>query len=115
MRILIIMNLIVILIVFVISAFIGISLKKWSTWLLVIYVFLSGSLIGFLGSGGAWDFLIGFLFVIIILSTGIFTHWQREFFGKKAPHWLQRDDRNIHLSLLSKMIKRLQNKKNHKD
>lgn len=110
MKILALANLIVFLIVYVISVFIGFDPKKWPSWLLGLYVFFSGSLTGFLRDGGSFDILMGLIFVLVVLSSGVVTRWQRQYYGKKAEPWLRQHGQEKQFSLLARMIRRMLNK-----
>ncbi len=63
-----------------VGIFVGLDLKKWSSWLYGIYGFLSGFLIGFLIADARSGLLGGTLFAFIVLYGGAMVHWQRQRF-----------------------------------
>ena len=115
MQALIFANFFVFLIVSSVCIFTGLDLKKWSSWLLGLYGFLSGLLMGFLWPDGDLDvpslLTVGALFAFIVLYGGATTHWHRQRFGKfDIDSWLLRYDQGENPSLLVRVIKKLRNK-----
>jgi hypothetical protein len=111
MKILAFINVLVFMITVVVSLFIGFDLKRWTSWLLVLYAFVSGSLVGFLGDNGSIDIIGGVVFAIVVLSIGSVTNWQRRYYRSLAEPWLARHGQEKHLSFLARVIRRALNKK----
>ena len=90
MATIILANIFVFLVVYVITIFIGLDLKKWSSWLYGIYGFLSGFLLGFLvfndnGSLGlsmnlTGSLQVGAIFAFLIMYGGATTRWKKQRF-----------------------------------
>lgn len=79
-------NVIAFAIISAIAIYLGLDPKKWRTWLLSVYSFLTFFLVGFIGSGNFTDALkIGASVTFAIVFGGIITFWSRE----RAKKWLQ--------------------------
>jgi hypothetical protein len=70
METIITVNIFVFLIVGGICVFIGLDLKKWSSWLLGLYGFLTGSLVGLLSPGESLSLDVGALLAIAVRRNG---------------------------------------------
>ena len=65
-----------------IRVFIGLDLRKWTSWLYGIYGFLSGFLIGFLIADIQLGLQVGAIFALIVMYGGAMVHWHRQRFKK---------------------------------
>lgn len=79
-------------VIFFIASFIGILIglnpKKWVSWVLGIYGFLSGSLVGFVGEGSSPNWLVGAIFAFLVMYIGTMNYWQKQHYKEKASSWL---------------------------
>jgi len=71
-------NLFVYLIACGIGIFIGLDLKKWSSWLYGGYGFVSGFLVGLLKTDVYGGLGMGALFAFAVLYGGATSHWHRQ-------------------------------------
>jgi len=78
-------NLVIFLIVYGIAVFIGINPKKWQTWLLSLYGFLTFLLLGMAGTGNVYESIKAGAIGIALIFGGIITYWNRE----RAKKWLR--------------------------
>ncbi len=79
----------------------GIDLKKRSSWLLGIYAFISGFLVGFVRSDGAGGYKIitnltaslqvGVIFAFVFIVGGATNRWNRRW----AEKYLERDEKRV--------------------
>ena len=79
----------------------GIDLKKWSSWLLGMYAFISGFLAGFVRSDGAGGYevstnlpaslQVGVVFALAFMFTGATTRWNR----RRAEKYLERAEGHV--------------------
>jgi hypothetical protein len=79
-------DLIVFFIVYGICMIIGLDLKKWQSWLVGFYGFISGWSLGFLLKAGSSSWILGLLFAIVIMSSSIVTHQYRNY--RNWREWL---------------------------
>ena len=93
-----------------VGAFIGFDLRKWSSWLLGLYGFISGSLIGFLERDTTLDYQLGVLFALVMMSAGAMNRWHRQRYKGIAEGWLEQHGQDERFSLFTRIIKRLLNK-----
>jgi hypothetical protein len=101
-------NLLLFAVVFSIGILNGLDLKKWTSWLLVLYGFLSGLLVGFLREGGSLNLPGGILFACVVLYGGTMIRWQRQRYSKDAAEsWLSRYGQEERFSALARLIKKL--------
>ena len=82
-------NLVIFLIACGLAVFIGMSPKKWQTWLLSLYGFLTFFLIGFVGTSNVYESIKAGAIGIAIILGGIITYWNRE----RAKKWLQEQEK----------------------
>ena len=82
MEILTFANALVFIVVSAICVFIGLDLKKWSSWFLGLYGFLSGLLFGFLRSGLLLGLQGGALLAFVALFGGGMTYRNRRLYTK---------------------------------
>lgn len=78
METIILANIIVCILVGGVCVFVGLDLKKWSSWLLGLYGFVSGFAIGFIKGGLSVGLQVGILLAFAILFGGATTRWQRQ-------------------------------------
>jgi hypothetical protein len=71
-------NFFVNLIVCGIGIFIGLDLKKWSSWLFGAYGFLSGLLVGLSRADVEGGLGMGILFAFVVMYGGATTRWHRQ-------------------------------------
>jgi len=101
--------------VFVILAFIGtvfgLDLKKLYSWLLGLYGFLSGSLIGLLRADGSLDFQLGVLLAFAVMFGGSLVYSYRQRYNKDAAaSWVLKYGQEKQYSFLTRILKKLLNK-----
>ena len=64
----------------------GLDPKKWQTWLLSLYGFLTFFLAGIVGTGNLYESIkIGIIATFALIFGGIITYWNRE----RAKKWLR--------------------------
>jgi hypothetical protein len=63
-----------------IRVFIGLDLRRWTSWLYGIYGFLSGFLIGFLIADIQLGLQVGAIFAFAVMYGGAMIHWHRQRF-----------------------------------
>ena len=68
------------LIVSSVSIFVGLDLKKKSSWLYGLFGFVCGFLAGFIIADLNTGLLSGALLAFVIMYGGAMTHWQRQRF-----------------------------------
>ena len=74
-----------------IAIYIGLDPKKWQTWLLSLYGFLTFFLAGIVGTGNFYESIkAGTVGTFLIIFTGIITYWNRE----RAKKWLSEHEEN---------------------
>jgi hypothetical protein len=64
------------------AIFVGLDLKKWRSWLLGLYGFISGYLFGLLKSDTSGGLVMGALFAFVIIYGGATSYWHRQRFKK---------------------------------
>lgn len=85
MKAIAIVNMVVFIVVVSIAIYIELDPKKWQTWLLSLYGFVSFFLLGMIGNQDLYEsVLLGVVGVAIVLGV-IITYWNRE----RAKKWLQ--------------------------
>lgn len=96
---LIIINLYVFPIVGGVCVFVGFDLKKWYGWLIGLYGFLSGAVVGLLREGGSISLQLGALFAIAVILGGVKANQFRQHYNKDAAkNWLAQFGQAEHLS-----------------
>ena len=80
-----IVNLVIFLIVYGVAVFIGIDPKKWQTWWLGLYGFLTLFLVGIVGTGNVYESIKAGAIGVALIFGGIITYWNRE----RAKKWLK--------------------------
>lgn len=84
-------NLVIFAIVCAIAIYLGLDPKKWQTWLLSLYGFLSLFLIGIVGTGNVYEsVIVGAITTFAVIFGGIITFWNRE----RAKRWLKEHGEN---------------------
>lgn len=83
-------NIIVFIIVVSIAMYIGLSPKKWRTWLLSLYGFLSFFLLGIVGKESLYEAVMLGAVGVVIVFGGMITFWNRE----RAKKWLKEHGEN---------------------
>lgn len=79
-------SVVVFAIVWGIAIYIGLDPKKWQTWLLGLYGFLTFFLVGIVGTGNFYESVkVGAIATFAFTFGGIITYWNRE----RARKWLQ--------------------------
>lgn len=106
---LIIANLVLYLVVSFIATFVGLNPKKWPSWLLGGYGFISGSLLGFVVESNSPSWQVGLLSGGLAMYISAMTHWQRRHFGNEASSWLEKygDEERQPFALLARIIRKL--------
>jgi hypothetical protein len=61
-----------------IGIFIGLDLKKWSSWLYGLCGFVSGFSIGLSKADISGGFMLGILFMFVVMYGGATTYWHRQ-------------------------------------
>jgi len=83
-------NGVIFVIVLGIAIYIGIDPKKWQTWLLSLYGFLTFFLAGIVGTGNFYESIkVGAIATFAVILTGIITYWNRE----RAKKWLREQEK----------------------
>ncbi len=91
MRTVVTVNAFILAIVVAIAIYIGIDLKKWQTWLLSLYGFLSLFLVGIVGTGNFYESVaVGAIVTLAMVIVGVTTYWNRE----RARKWLKEHDKS---------------------
>ncbi|HAE58845.1 MAG TPA: hypothetical protein DCG54_04875 [Anaerolineae bacterium] len=92
--------------VFVAMVFIGVglNLKKWPSWLLGVYGFITGLLLGLFYSDIKNAFVAGMLFAFGVLSGGAMTRWHRMTWDKETVIWLLRPETKKKFPLLTRFF-----------
>jgi hypothetical protein len=72
-----VVNLVIFLVVCGAVVFSGLDLRKWTSWLLGAYGFLSGFLVGLLVAHMEQPVILGALFALAVLFGGGTTRWHR--------------------------------------
>jgi predicted Co/Zn/Cd cation transporter (cation efflux family) len=104
-------NILVFVLIAFISIVIGVNPKKWFIWLLGLYGFLSGSLVGFLRDDSSLDLQLGAIFAFAVMSSSAMIYVQRQRFSKDtANSWLARYGEEKHYFFLTRIIKKFLNK-----
>jgi hypothetical protein len=69
-----------------IAIYLGLDPKKWRTWLLSLYGFLTFFLVGIVGTGNFYEAVkLGTIVTFALILGGITTYWNRE----RAKKWLK--------------------------
>ena len=100
-------NFFIFLIITFVCTILGLDFKKWQSWLVGLYGFLSGYLLGFLSKARSPSWQLGLLFTIVIMSSSIVTRQYRLHFRKIGEEWLVKYGKNKRYSLLSHIITKL--------
>ncbi len=80
MRTILLINSIVFIIIGSMIIYIGVDLKKRTSWLWGAYGLISGFLVGLLWADLVQAILIGIIFTFVIMYGGAITHWHRQRF-----------------------------------
>lgn len=79
------------IIVLSIAIYLGLDPKKWQTWLLSLYGFLTFFLAGIVGTGNFYESIkVGIIATVALIFGGIITYWNRE----RAKKWLKEHGEN---------------------
>ena len=79
-------NLVIFALVFGLGVSWGLDLKKWTSWLLGIYAFVSFFLVGLVGTGNINEAIkAGALVSFLLMFGGAVMRWNRQ----RAESWLQ--------------------------
>lgn len=79
-------NAIIFAIICAIAIYSGLNPKKWQTWLLSLYSFLTFFLVGTVGTGNFYESAaLGVVVTFALIFGGITTFWNRE----RAKKWLK--------------------------
>ena len=85
MKTIAIVNIVVFIIAVSIAMYIELNPKKWQTWLLSLYGFLSFFFVGMVGKQGVYESVILGAVGVAIVFGGIITYLNRE----RAQKWLR--------------------------
>jgi Na+/H+-dicarboxylate symporter len=78
-------NAIICALVFARAVYLGLDPKKWQTWLIGLYCFLSLFFAGIVGTGNSFESgKVGAIITFALVFGGIITYWSRE----RAKKWL---------------------------
>lgn len=80
METIVIANLIVFMIISTMVVFIGLDLKKWTSWLYGLYGLISGFLLGLLYANALGGFGLGILFGFAVMYSSAMTRWHKQRF-----------------------------------
>ena len=75
-------NFVVYLIVCGMAIFVGLDLKKWSSWLFGLYGFISGFLFGLSKADVPGGLGLGTLFAFVVMYGGATSFWHRQRYKK---------------------------------
>jgi hypothetical protein len=75
-------NFVVYLIVCGAAIFVGLDLKRLSSWLFGLYGFISGFLFGLLKADASGGLLLGALFAFVVIYGGATSMWHRQRYKK---------------------------------
>jgi len=79
-------NGVIFVVVYGIAIYLGADPKKWQTWLLSLYSFLTFFLAGIVGTGNFYEAVkVGVIAAFAFTVGGIITYWNRE----RAEKWLK--------------------------
>ena len=106
METIIIANIFVFSIVSFISIIIGLDLKKWQSWLIGLYGFVSGSLVGYLSKHGSPNWQVGLIFAFGIMSSSVVMQQYRIYYRKVGKEWLSQHGQDQHYSFLTRIIEK---------
>ena len=80
------MNAVIFAIVGAIAIYLGLDPKKWQSWLLGVYGFLTFLLLGMAGTGNVYESVkLGAIGTFAIMFVGVTTYWNRE----RAKRWFK--------------------------
>lgn len=99
-------NGVIFIIILSIAIYIGLNPKKWQTWLLSLYGFLTFFLAGIVGTGNFYESIKAGALGIAVIFGGIVTYWNRE----RARKWLQEHEEK-ELESIQKLDMRTSSKK----
>jgi hypothetical protein len=78
MELIVFANILVCMVTCGIGIFIGLDLKKWSSWLYGLYGFLSGFTISIIIGDVLAGLKIGFLTAFVVMFCGAMSRWHRQ-------------------------------------
>jgi hypothetical protein len=78
MKTIVITNFYIFLLVGFIGVFLGLDLRKWSSWLYGIYGLLSGFFLGFSFYGVRSGLELGAILAIAVMYAGAWVYWSRQ-------------------------------------
>lgn len=84
-------NVVIFAIVCAVAVYLGVDPKKWQTWLLSLYAFMTFFLVAIVGKGDVYEAIkIGAIVTFALIFGGILTYWNRE----RAKRWLNEHNEN---------------------
>ena len=84
-------NGVIFVIVCAIAIYLGLDPKKWQTWLLSLYGFLTFFLAGIVGTGNLYESVaVGAIGTFAVILGGIIEYWNRE----RARKWPKEHDKS---------------------
>jgi hypothetical protein len=90
MKTAVIVNGIIFTLIISIAIYLGLDPKKWQTWLLSLYGFLTFFLVGIVGTGNFYESVkLGVIITFALIFGGTMTFWSREC----AKKWLREQER----------------------
>lgn len=95
METIIVVNFFVFMLVGTICVFIGLDLKKWSSGLLGLYGFLTGSLVGLLSPGESLSLDVGALLAIAVLYVGAMVRRNKQIYTKEEYETIKNNYDNL--------------------
>jgi hypothetical protein len=110
METVLLVNLFVFVIVSGIGTFVGLDLKKWSSWLYGLYGFLTGFSTYFLRPDVVGSLQLGTIFAFLVMYAGAMNRWHRQRYEKIAESWLSQHEQDKRFSLLTRLIKTILHK-----
>jgi hypothetical protein len=78
MKPIVIANFYIFLIVSFIGVFLGLNLKKWSSWLYGMYGLLTGFILGFSFYSARLGLELGAIFAVAVMYAGASVYWSRQ-------------------------------------
>jgi len=84
------MSTVIFAIIFVLTIYTGLDIKKWQSWLFGVYGFLTFFLVGMVGTGDIYESVkVGTIVAFATVLVGVTTRWNRE----RAKKWLKEQEK----------------------
>ncbi len=108
MELLIVINMFICPFVVGMSIFYGLNLRKWVSWFIILYCFVSGFLLGFLVGNFSTSSQAGIIFALAAILGGTVNRYHRQKYSREAAEdWLEKYGNKKQYSLLAQFMKKL--------